>query len=361
MCTFPPPCRGGVTPPDLSTASARPPPLPRDGDITPDHRKRPVASTRPSARTTVASPFTKVAGRNTTPLPRATVAPSAVPPSQNMFAPLDAADESPALAAATVDDDAVSTVDEHVVHTEGTPQADVATSTVNGNESHTDGTPRAAGDSQVDEDAAGPVDDDVVHTDTEGTPREDGNSQPLLDLAAITDPIVDTLNAHDRVLTTTIAGIAEADRALDLVITGIATALDEDDDDATDANTMASSMPVIPHGDVSATPTMEAFMLVLQSLHTQNHAILTRLDSMDDTNKQRHGELRAEITSKADSTDITRLDHHLADVNNHLSLATASIVDIKANLSHVTKTHAAELKKLDVMIVTQHACPHDCG
>ncbi len=235
-----------------------------------------MASTRPSARTTVASPFTKVAGHNTTPLPHATVAPSAVPPSQNMFAPLDAADESPALAAATVDNDAVSTADEHVVHTDGTPQADVATSMVDDDESHTAGTPRAAGDSQADEGAAGPVDEDVVHTtDTEGTLREDGDSQPLLDRAAITDPFVDTLTAHDRVLMTTIAGIAEADRALDLAITGIATALDEDDDDATDANTMASSMPVIPHGVVSA-PTMEAFMLVLQSLQTQNHAILTR-------------------------------------------------------------------------------------
>jgi hypothetical protein len=94
-------------------------------------------------------------------------------------------------------------------------------------------------------------------------------------------------------------------------------------------------------------------MLLLQSLQTQNHAILTRLDSMDDTNKQRHGELCAEITSKADSTDITCLDHQLADVNNQLSSA---VVDIKANLTHVTKTHAAELKKLDEMIVTQHAC-----
>jgi hypothetical protein len=117
----------------------------------------------------------------------------------------------------------VSTVDEHVVHPVGTP--------------------RAAGDSQVDEDAAGPVDDD---TDTEGTPREDGDSQPLLDPVSTTDPVVNALTAHDRVLTTTIAGIAEADRALDLAITGIATALDEDDDDATDANTMASLMPVIP-------------------------------------------------------------------------------------------------------------------
>jgi hypothetical protein len=55
-----------------------------------------------------------------------------------------------------------------------------------------------------------------------------------------------------------IAGIAEADRALNLAITGIATALDEDDDDATDANTMASSTPVIP----VPTPTMEACIYV---------------------------------------------------------------------------------------------------
>jgi hypothetical protein len=161
----------------------------------------------------------------------------------------------------------------------------------------------------------------------EGTPRDDGDSQPLLNLAAITDPIVDTLTAHNRVLTTTIAGIADADRALDLAITGVATALDEDNDDATDANTMALSMPVIPHGDVSATPMMEAFMLVLQSLQTQNHAILTCLDSMDDTNKQRHGELRTEITSKADSTDVTRLDQQLADVNNQHSRVDILVLD----------------------------------
>ena len=115
-------------------------------------------------------------------------------------------------------------------------------------------------------------------------------------------------------------------------------------------------MPMIPYGNVSAAPTMETFMLVLQSLQSQNQAILTRLDSMDDTNKQRHGELRAEITSKADSAEIARLDHQLADVNNQLTSATASIIDIKANLSHVTTTHAAKLEKLENMIVTQHAC-----
>ena len=39
---------------------------------------------------------------------------------------------------------------------------------------------------------------------TEGTAQEDGDSQPLLD--AITDPIIDALTAHARVLTSTLAG-----------------------------------------------------------------------------------------------------------------------------------------------------------
>ena len=127
-----PPRRRGVNLPDIPTASAHPPPLPRDGAITPDHRKRPTAST------TAASTFTTVAGRNTTPLNRATVAPSASPPLQNTFALLDAADEPHALAAGTV----------------------------------------AAGTffdtAEVDAD-----------DQTEGTAREDGDSQPLLDLDGI--------------------------------------------------------------------------------------------------------------------------------------------------------------------------------
>jgi len=245
--------------------------------------------------------FTKVTGRNTTPLTQATVAPSAIPPSQNTFALLIR-----------------------------------IFSTAN--------------------------DDDVDQT--EGTAREDGDSQPLLDLDTITDPIINTLTAHDRVLTSTIAGVAEANRSLDLAITGVATALDDDNDNDTDAHTMALLMPMIPHGDVTEAPTMATFMLVLHSFQSQNQAILTRLDSMDDTSKQRYGQLRAEITSKADSAELTRLDHQLEvmpetirdDIKNQLTSATASIVDIKANLSHVTSTHAAQLKKLDNMIVTQHAC-----
>ena len=126
---------------------------------------------------------------------RATVATSATPPSQNTFALLDAADESHtgALAAGT-DFDTTKEGDNGVDH-------------------------------------------------TEGTAREDGDSQPLLD--AITDPVIDALTAHARVLTSTIAGLDEADRALDLAITGVTKTLDDDVDNVTEAPTMASMMPTV--------------------------------------------------------------------------------------------------------------------
>jgi hypothetical protein len=238
--TSTPPSRGGVNPPDLSTALAPPPSIPRDGATTynPNPRKWPTAST------TVESVFKTVAGRNTTPLTRATVAPSATPPSQNTFVLLDAAYES---------------------HT-GT----LAAGTYVG--------------------AATDEDNDVDHT--EGTAREDGVSQPLLD--AITDPIIDALTAHARVLTSTIAGVDKADRALDLAITGVAKTLDDDVDNDTDA-----PPPTVPHGDVSDAPMMASMMLKLHTMQSTNQAILNRLDAMDDTSKENHGRLRAAIISKA--------------------------------------------------------------
>ena len=62
-----------------------------------------------------------MAGRNTTPLTRATVAPSPTPPLQNTFALLDAADESHTgtLAAGTYVN-AATEEDNDVDHTEGT-------------------------------------------------------------------------------------------------------------------------------------------------------------------------------------------------------------------------------------------------
>ena len=59
----------------------------------------------------------------------------------------------------------------------------------------------------TDFDTAKEGDNGVDHT--EGTAREDGDSQPLHDV--ITDPVIDALTAHARVLTSTIAGVDEAD------------------------------------------------------------------------------------------------------------------------------------------------------
>ena len=94
-----------------------------------------------------------VAGRNTTPFPRATVASSLVPPSQNTFALLD--------------DDTAGTVDEYAAYTDGTPRADDAANTVDDDVSLTDGTPRA-----------GPVDNDVDHTATDGDVHMDTDGTP---------------------------------------------------------------------------------------------------------------------------------------------------------------------------------------
>jgi len=80
--------------------------------------------------------------------------------------------------------------------------------------------------------------------------------------------------------------VAEADRALDLAITGVATTLDDDNDDITNAPTMALLLPTVPHGDVTKAPAMMAtMMLVLRTMQSQNQAILNCLDAMDDTSK----------------------------------------------------------------------------
>ena len=109
-------------------------------------------------------------------------------------------------------------------------------------------------------------------------------------------------------------------------------------------------------------------MLLLHTMQSTNQAILNCLDAMDDTSKKNHGRLHAVINSKADSSEITRLDHRLKDmantvrddVNNkigaQLTSATNSIIDLKANLLHLTKIRTTQLDRLDDMLVSQHAC-----
>ena len=90
-----PPRRRGVNLPDIPTATAHPPPLPQDGAIAPDRRKRPTASTM------AASPFTAVAGHNTTLFNWATVAP---PASHALAAGMVAADKFIDTAEVNADD-----------------------------------------------------------------------------------------------------------------------------------------------------------------------------------------------------------------------------------------------------------------
>ena len=106
-------------------------------------------------------------------------------------------------------------------------------------------------------------------------------------------------------------------------------------------------------------------MLVLCTMQSQNQAILTCLDAMDDTSKEHHGRLHAALNSKADSTKIARLDHQLevmahniqdkvtTMIGGQLTSATSSIVDLKANLSHVTKCTQLTWN------VWRTCCPHN--
>jgi hypothetical protein len=309
-----PPTRGGAPHTDTPTASALPPSIPRAGATTrtPDHCKRPTAST------TAGSQFTPVARRNTTRFTRASLPATAEPPSQNSFAVLDTTDDPGPPLVDRADDDAMSD------------------------------------------------NSDVGHT--ESTSREDGNSQPLLE--DITDSIGNVFAATDRYLESTLAGIEADDRALGSAIRGVAASLEHDDDDDTEeppvtlvpapAPTMVSTMATTVPAPVPA-PTMESMMLMLQSMQS---SIIKRLDMMDST-KESLGQLRAAINSKAEATEIARLDRRLEDmaktvrkevnatIGTQLHSATSSIIDLKSNLSHLTKlqatTETANTTRIDII------------
>jgi len=61
---------------------------------------------------------------------------------------------------------------------------------------------------------------------------------------------------------------------------------------------------------------MATMMLLLHTMQSTNQAILNCLDAMDDTIKKNHGRLHTAINSKADSSEIVRLDHRLKDMAN---------------------------------------------
>ena len=114
-----PPTHGGAPHTDTPTASALPPLIPRAGATTrtPDHRKRPTAST------TAGSQFAPVAGRNTTRFTRASLPAMAEPPLHNSFAALDTTDDPGQPLVDRADDDAMSD-DSDVGHTESTSRED---------------------------------------------------------------------------------------------------------------------------------------------------------------------------------------------------------------------------------------------
>ena len=148
-----------------------------------------------------------------------------------------------------------------------------------------------------------------------------------------------------------------------MALIAVASTLDDDVNDATDAPTLALMVPTVPRVDVTNAPTMASMMTMLLTMQSTNQAILNRLD--------------AAINLKAALYEIARLDDQLDtmaqtvrdDVTNaisaQLALVTDSITDLKANLSHITKTHtkrldqlddAIRLDRLDFLLVSLHSC-----
>ena len=255
---------GGGAPNDAPPASTQPRLIPRAGAATrpPNHWKRPTAST---------TDFMPVTGRAATRLMRASLAMATMAPLQNSFAVLDSANN-------------------------------VGTAIIDGNE-----------DDKATDNIMTANDSDVEQM--EGTSREDGNSQPLLD--TVKDSITGTIETMDRILASTLADIAADDTALDSAIRGVTATLDRDDDDDT----------VVPP------PTMQSMMAMLQTMQSN---ILTRLDMMESS---------LGGASKAEALEIAHLDQHLEslattlrnDVQPQLDSNSSTITDIKANLKHLTQ------------------------
>jgi hypothetical protein len=235
---------------------------------------------------------------------QATIAPSVEPPSQNTYACFAEADEDSAPA-------------------DGTPHK------VNNEFGHS---------------RAMSTNNDTTH--------DDGTSQPLIDKVMLTGAdIPPDDNAVDG--TMIFDALAEHDRVLTLAITNVI-----DREDITEnVHPPAATNPAT--STINATlpePMMVSMMLLLQTMQSTSQAILARLDNMDSTiaaNKLQQGWLCTAINAKADSSEIACLDKRLGDladnvastvrdeINASLGLkiykASATILDLKANLQHLTK------------------------
>jgi hypothetical protein len=248
--------------------------------------------------------FTPVAGCHTSRLTQALLAAPAdnVNPSQNPFAILDSVNDHVPRAADAANDDTAG-------------GDDTAPNVTSGNNDTDDGS----------------------------TLWEDGNSQTLLDtVTEAKGDLQSTLNAFN-----------EKDIALDTAICGIFDNTDDNDTVEDDAAQMTTHDAVIDGSQSTIAPTMELMMVLLQNNAMMQEEILLCLNTMDYNNKKNTGRLRVAINSTADSTVIARLDLRLEkmastvrnEINNtigtQLNTATKTIMDLKVNLTHLTKVQAA--------------------
>jgi hypothetical protein len=191
----------------------------------------------------------------------------------------------------------------------------------------------------------------------DATVRKDGGSQPLIDeddnaFPVATPPmgvtmIVTALAKHDRIMTLAIAAVV----------------LPPPPDGAVPPSNVTTS-------DISTTtPMLADMMLFLQhsnEMMQQNHrTIITHLSAINgpmDTANEDTRLICATLASKADSTEIARLDSRMeamtptvaltvreeltATLGLQLAKLLNSIVDVKANVQHLTKKLMASVTQL---------------
>lgn len=130
----------------------------------------------------------------------------------------------------------------------------------------------------------------AVTTGDDVSVREDGDSQPLL-----SQPILDAVTAAEVVLRSSLDEFHEDDRALDAAILGFTDNRARRPDGS--AADVAAPLPV-----TATAPTLDSMLALLQRNALVQQEILLRLNAMDDNNDKNTTQLRAAMSSKADST-----------------------------------------------------------
>jgi hypothetical protein len=247
---------------------------------------------------------------------------------------------------------------------------------------------RFAGLADIDEDSA-PVDEDddglglpagTPPNDT--TARKDGGSQPLIDkdndaLPVPTSPIG---------VTTIVTALAEHNRIMALAIAAVVAPPQPDRAVPPSPVMMLDTLTTTMLDTSTTNPTLADMMLFLQRSHKMmqhNHrtviAHLSPIDGLIDTVDNETRLLCTAIGAKVDSTKIARLDSRMEDMaatialtvhdklnatlGSKLTKASDSIVDVKANLQHMSKkltaTDASTTTRLDDMLASTSKCIDD--